>query len=190
MGSSKIWCNSGNFLRLSETSESQCHVRCLRVFCLSISVGKHCIVVSVHDRVLWCWWSSIWASGWSCHHVGRASPGSKCCSCWESSRSLGSAVGNSHWCQASRKLAVVISLAVFLWIKWSIISVRAETYAREVSWPDFILSSTKPRENLMLFSSSLSVASPSASPVTSFSYADLFCALEPYKFPLPNVLNL
>ena len=50
-----------------------CHVRCLRVFCPSVIVGKHCFVVIVHVCVLWCRWSSMWGSGCSCQHVGRLS---------------------------------------------------------------------------------------------------------------------
>ena len=98
--------------------------------------------------------------------------------------------GDSYWCRVSQELAVVVSLAELLWVKRSIISVRAEICACKGSRLAFILSSTKFGKNFMLLSSLPSVASASTFHVTS-SYADISkSAFESYEFPFLNFLKL
>ena len=98
---------------------------------------------------------------------------------------------DSYWYRISRVRAVVVSLAELLWIKRSIISVRAEIWACEGSRLALIFSSTKPGANLVLLSSLSSFVSASISFVTSFSCADITgCVVELYEVPLINVLNL
>ena len=99
--------------------------------------------------------------------------------------------GYSCWYRVSRVLAVVVSLAELLWIKPSIISVRAEISACKVSGLTLILSLTEAGENLLLLSTLPSFPSASTSLATFSSCADISsCALESYRVPLPNVLNL
>ena len=76
--------------------------------------------------------------------------------------------GDSYWSPGPRELAVVDSVVKLLWIRRSIISVKAEICACRVSRLAFILSSSPCAENPTLFSSLPSVIPVSASPVLSF----------------------
>ena len=97
----------------------------------------------------------------------------KWCYRWEFGGSQRSAEGDSDWCRSSRVLAVVNSLAELPWIKRSIISVRTEIWACNVSRHALIVSSTKSGEDLTLFFSFPPLASISTSPVTSSSWVDI-----------------
>ena len=98
---------------------------------------------------------------------------------------------DSYWYRVPRVFAVVSSLAELLWIKRSIVSVRVEIWAGNVSRLALILSSIKSGENLTLFSSFPSFVFTFTSLVTSSSCADISsCAFKSYEFPPLNVLNL
>ena len=98
---------------------------------------------------------------------------------------------DSYWYCVSRVRAVVVSLDELLWIKRSIIFVRAEIWACEGSRLALIFSSTKSGENLILLSSLPSFVSASTSILTSSSCADITgCAVELHEVLLLNVLNL
>ena len=113
------------------------------------------------------------------------------CYCWELRGSRSFIVRRLKLMSEPRELAVVDSLAELLWIKQSIIWVRAEICGCRGSRLAFILSSTNSGEDLMLFSSLPSVIPLSASPVFSSPCADtLGCNLKSYEFRLLNVLHL
>ena len=121
-------------------------------------------------------------------HVGRVSRGGQRCYCREPKWSRSFTVRRLYWCPGPQELAVVVKL---LWIRRSIISVRAEICACRGSRLAFIFSSTNSGENLVLFFSLASIIPASASPAFSSPCADILgCVLESYEFSLLNVLNL
>ena len=98
---------------------------------------------------------------------------------------------DSYWYLVSCVLSAVVSLAELLWIKQSIISIRAEIWANKGPRFAIIILSNKFRQIHTLFFSLPSVASASISLFTSSSCADISsCAFDSYEFLLLNVLNL